>query len=185
MGLLSILKDKGHKIFDRPYELNIVAWRSKNRVANQFDDYLYVCYRDYGSRWVYHTWQITTDPGTKSLKFPVNSKGTAILCPGQYLNSHQIGLHQGKYEALTQLSPVTVYRDNNKDNYLNLDPNRVFTGMFGINIHKAGLDSTLVENFSAGCCVFKRAKDFNELLLLAKKHRKLYGNTFTLTLINE
>jgi len=33
--------------------------------------------------------------------------------------------------------------------------------------------------------VFKRAKDFNELLLLAKKHRKLYGNTFTLTLINE
>lgn len=185
MGLLSILENKGHKIFDRPYELNIVAWRSKNRVANKFDDYLYVCYKDYGGRWVYHTWQITTDPGTKSLRVPANVKGTAILYPGQYLNSHQIGLHQGKYEALTQRLPVTVYRDNNKDNYLNLEPNRVFTGMFGINIHKAGLDSTVVEGHSAGCVVFKRLADFNNFMKLCKTHQKLYGNLFTLTLIQE
>lgn len=185
MNIIDELYKYSYNVFTRPYELNIVAYRTKNRIANKFDDYLFVFYKDDVDRWITHTWQITTDPGTKSLRFPSNSKGTAILRPGQYLNSYQIGLHQGKYEALTQRSPVTVYRDNNKDNYLNLEPSKAFTGMFGINIHKAGLESTLVEGWSAGCTVFKRAKDFNEFLLLAKKHRKLYGNTFTYTLINE
>ena len=185
MGLLDILKSKNHKIFTRPYELNIIGWRSKGRIANKFDDYLYVCYKDYGGRWIYHTWKITTDPGTKSLKNPVNAKGTAILCPGQYLDSYQIGLHQGKYEALTQKLPVTVYRDNDLDNYLDLQPQKVFSGMFGINIHKAGIDSEVVEGHSAGCQVFKRVADFNSFMKLCKNHQKLYGNSFSYTLIQE
>lgn len=184
MGLISIMKGYGYKVLDRPYELNIVPYRTKNRIANKFDDYMYVFYKDKDGRWIYHTWQITTDPGTKSLKFPPNSKGTAILVPGQYLDSHRLGLHQGKYKALTQMLPVKVYRDNDKDNILDPDPNKIYEGLFGINVHKAGLDSTVVEGHSAGCVVFKKSKDFDAFITLCNKHAKLYG-TFTLTLINE
>lgn len=72
----------------------------------------------------------------------MNPKGTAILAPGQYQSSHKIGLHRGKYKALVQHRPVTVYRDNNKDSKYDLEPTKKDTGIFGINIHKAGQDST-------------------------------------------
>lgn len=146
---------------------------------------MFVFYKDAADKWVSKIWQITTDPGTKSLKIPQNSKGTAILVPGQYVNAYRIGLHQGKYEAVVQKGPVKVYRDNNRDNILNMSSDKIYTGIFGINIHKAGLDSKVVEGWSAGCTVFKRSEDFNQFLLLAKKHVKLYGNSLTLTLINE
>ena len=44
----------------------------------------------------------------------MNYKGVAILKPGQYKKSHKIGKHQGKYEALCQQNPVTVYRDKSR-----------------------------------------------------------------------
>lgn len=184
MNIIDEVYKYGYKVFTRPYELNIVAYRTKNRVANKFDDYLFVFYKDNANRWITNTWQITTDPGTKSLKFPVNSKGTAILVAGQYLDSHRLGLHQGKYKALTQMLPVRVYRDSNRDNILDLRADKIFTGVFGINVHKAGLDSIVVEGWSAGCCVFKKSKDFDAFMTLCSKHARLYG-TFTLTLINE
>ena len=56
-------------------------------------------------------------------------------------------------------------------------------GMFGINIHKAGQDSTWVENWSEGCQVFKRVKDFDEFMKICKKAAKIHGNHFTYTLI--
>lgn len=185
MGVINFVSKYGYKIFERPYELNIIGHRTTDRATNTFDDYLYVFYKDDRNNWIYHTWKVTTDPGTKALKLPVNSKGTAILVPGQYTDCYQIGLHKGKYEALVQRLPVKVYRDNNLDTILDANPETINKGIFGINIHKAGLDSVSVDGWSYGCNVFKRAKDFNEFLLLAKKHQKLYGNTFTYTLINE
>jgi hypothetical protein len=55
--------------------------------------------------------------------------------------------------------------------------------VFGINIHKAGVDSVQVNNWSEGCQVFKRTADFNQFMLLAKKAAALHGNRFTYTLI--
>ena len=55
--------------------------------------------------------------------------------------------------------------------------------MFGINIHKAGIDSTWVENWSEGCQVFKRVKDFDEFMALCQNHFKHHGNIFTYTLL--
>ena len=66
----------------------------------------------------------------------MNKDGVAILKPGQYRGSHKLGLHQGKYEALRQKSPVKVYRDNNKDGDYDLIEENVQEGIFGINIHK-------------------------------------------------
>ena len=55
--------------------------------------------------------------------------------------------------------------------------------MYGINIHKAGRDSTWVENWSAGCQVFKRVKDFDMFLSICKKAAKIHGNKFSYTLL--
>ena len=52
-----------------------------------------------------------------------------------------------------------------------------------INIHKAGADSTYVENWSEGCQVFKRSKDFDEFMAICRKAREKHGNSFTYTLI--
>lgn len=166
-----------------PYKLTITGIRHSNQHTNKFDDRLLVEYLSPGIGRITEDFQITTDPGTKSLKYPVNPKGTAILVPGTY-DSYAIDLHNGKYEALCQRrGPVKVYRDSNRDteyNYTNTDE-----GYFGINIHKAGEKSTIVDGWSAGCQVFANEDDFNWFMSLCRIHRHLYGNKFTYTLINE
>jgi hypothetical protein len=57
--------------------------------------------------------------------------------------------------------------------------------MYGINIHKAGQNSQDVDNWSAGCQVFQKSADFNQFMDMTTKHRNLYGNDFTYTLIDE
>ena len=52
-----------------------------------------------------------------------------------------------------------------------------------INIHKAGADSTYVENWSEGCQVFKKSADFDAFMGICKKAATLGGNSFTYTLI--
>lgn len=44
--------------------------------------------------------------------------GTAILCPGQYVDAYEVGNHNGKYEALLQGRPVKVWRDYDRDGKL-------------------------------------------------------------------
>jgi hypothetical protein len=82
---------------------------------------------------------------------------------------------------LKQAKPVKVYRDANKD--MTYDTKTITEGVYGINIHKAGADSTYVENWSEGCQVFKKSADFDEFMLLVKKAATLHGNSFTYTLL--
>ena len=93
-----------------------------------------------------------------------------------------IDKHQGKYDALCQRGGnVTVYRDADRNATFN--ESVTDTGMFGINIHKAGQDSTWVENWSEGCQVFKRVKDFNAFMSICRKAAKIHGNKFSYTLL--
>jgi hypothetical protein len=66
---------------------------------------------------------------------------------------------------------------------MNYDETKIQEGIFGINIHKAGKDSTYVENWSEGCQVFKREADFNEFMTICKKAATVWGASFTYTLI--
>jgi hypothetical protein len=181
------VKAKGYKWFEgaKDYDLNIVGIRNSDTgqaVTNLFDDYLTVSFK-IGNEWIYKEWAATTDPGKKAALQHSNPNGVARLVPNQYRGSHAIGLHQGKYEALRQVKPVTVYRDSNKD--MTFDEARTQTGIFGINIHKSNptTESQVVENWSEGCQVFKRAKDFAEFMAIAKASSKVWGNGFTYTLI--
>jgi hypothetical protein len=181
----TVLKKKGYKWFEgKDYVLNIVGVRNSDtqtRVTNAFDDRITVSYQVNGE-WIYKEWMNTVDPGTKGVKEYHNVAGVARLVPGQYINSHALGLHQGKYEALKQQNSVKVFRDANKD--MNYDETKIQEGIFGINIHKAGADSTYVENWSEGCQVFKRAVDFEEFMTLAKKSASMGNKSFTYTLID-
>ena len=178
------MKVKNYKFFESgDYNLNIIGIRNsdtRSKVTNVFDDLLTVSYK-IGDVWHFKKWAATTDPGTKGVKEFHNAQGVARLVPGQYRGSHAIGLHQGKYEALKQAKPVKVYRDANKD--MTYDTKLITEGIYGINIHKAGADSTYVENWSEGCQVFKKSADFDEFMALVKKAATLHGNSFTYTLL--
>jgi hypothetical protein len=179
------VKDKGYAWFEgvKDFDLNIVGVRNSatgNKVTNAFDDVITVSFKENGN-WTYKEWANTTDPGTKGVKEFHNAAGVARLVEGQYRGSHTLGLHQGKYEALKQQKPVKVYRDANRD--MTYDESKIQEGIFGINIHKAGVDSTFVENWSEGCQVFKRAADFEEFMTICRKAAKIHGASFTYTLI--
>ena len=181
----SAMIKKGFAYFsDGELNLNIIGVRQSstgNKVTNLFDDFLTLSYKHNGA-WVFKQWAATTDPGTKGVKEFHNAAGVARLVAGQYRGSHAIGLHQGKYEALRQAKNVKVYRDANKD--MTYDESKIQEGVFGINIHKAGADSTYVENWSEGCQVFKKSADFDEFMVIVKKAAALHGNSFTYTLLN-
>lgn len=185
------VKTKGYVWFEdsanKGYDVNIVGVRNSstgNKVTNLFDDVITISYKDESGNWKYFEWNNTTDPGKKSMlewKQMGITGGCARVVPGQYRGSHQIGLHQGKYKALTQKNPVKVYRDSDLD--LEYDVDKITEGVYGINIHKAGKDSTWVENWSAGCQVFKRVKDFDEFMKIVTKASTIHGNSFTYTLL--
>lgn len=185
------VKSKNYKWFDdaanKSYDVNIVGVRNNapnvaDKVTNVFDDYITISFKDADGKWLFYEWKNTTDPGKKGCEQFHNAKGVARLVPGQYRGTWAIDKHQGKYDALCQrLKPVTVYRDGDKNN--TFSETVTDTGMFGINIHKAGQDSTWVENWSEGCQVFKKSADFEEFMKICRKSKDIHGNRFTYTLI--
>ena len=183
----TVLQKKGYRIFLRPFELNIVGVRSDSTRPNTFDDTIYVFFNNSEGKLIEHRFQATTDPGTYWLKNPMNPQGTAILKEGQYINTYGLGLHRGKYMALVQKRPVTVLRDYDRNAVLDFLNGTPDTGLFGINIHRASESGTtkVVEHYSAGCQVFANATDYLLFMTLCERHKQLYGNQFTYTLIDE
>jgi hypothetical protein len=159
-------------------QFHIVGLRVKNARPNRYDDMIILIDGEVG-----YTFNATTRPGKHWLLNLLNSKGTAVLKPNQYLNTWQIGMHQGKYKALTQCAPLVVYRDNDKDELAeNLGVEE--KGIFGINIHRSNpsLTSQLVDKWSAGCQVFADPKDFEFFM---KRCEASGLKKFTYTLLNE
>ena len=184
--ILQAVQSKGYKVFtDGDYNLNITGIRSPERVANAFDDRLCVTYK-LNDMWVTETFEITTDPGSPYLLKPINNYGCAILAPGQWRGCYSIGKHRGQYLALVQTSKVKVFRDNDRDNILDMDPETIQEGYFGINIHKRSGESDTVNGASAGCQVFRYEHEFNRMMYLAQKQVSERGwRTFTYTLLEE
>jgi len=185
------VKSKGYKWFEdnsnKGYDVNIIGVRNNSplvakKVTNVFDDHITLTFKDEKGILQFYCWMATTDPGKKGVMEFHNNKGVARLVPEQYRSVWMIDKHQGKYDALCQRNGnVNVYRDANKN--LTFEEFIIDIGMFGINIHKSGQDSTWVENWSEGCQVFKRVKDFNVFMSICKKAAKIHGNKFSYTLL--
>lgn len=192
--ILAVMDGLGHRVFKnstRGWNLNIVGIRNPTDSAKKFDDLLVVFH------WVHRRWDvavypITTDPSAKYLARPINSKGTAILAPGQYRSAYSLDVHRrgtrGAHLALCQRNRhVSVFRDKNRDGKLNMDPATVQHGMFGINIHRGPRGGKYDPDnsvFSAGCQVFADDRHFDEFILKVKHGRAAFGPKFTYTLLD-
>lgn len=185
--VIAAITASGRKPFDGgAYDLNIVAVRHPDREANTFNDRVWVLYAtvDGAGPWSVYTAEITTDPGTYYRLNPSRVEGTAVLQAGFHAGCWKLGLHKGEKRALVQHKPVTVWRDADRDASVDLGPNTQ-TGMFGINLHRAGVDSSVVDKWSAGCQVWKRDADFEAFLRLCDaqvKHHPAW-DTFSYLLL--
>ena len=180
-----IFNKKGYRFYENGnYNLNIVGVRNFDNFTNEFDDAINLLYKE-GGEWVFRSYSATTDPGESALTDPSNPSGAAILVPGQY-KSYRLDLHKGKYIALCQREgKVDVFRDNNKDEEYNFDPNTIESGYFGINIHRASTrgDTKYINSWSHGCQVFANIDEYYEFISICEKSADRYGNKFTYTLI--
>ncbi|MDG9666729.1 hypothetical protein ONV78_03200 [Hahella sp. CR1] len=184
--LRAAVRNQGHRFFETgDYNLNLVGVRAQDRHANTFNDALYAAFQTQGQPHLF-CWAATTDPGLYWREHLANPAGAAIVKPGQYPGVWALGKHQGKYDALVQRGPITVFRD--KDRNAQLDAQgETETGHFGINCHRATLQGTSqqVDRWSAGCQVIADSADFDVLMALCRKAAGLYGNRFTYTLLDE
>ena len=186
----SLFAKKHYAYFtDGSYNMNIIGVRAKTNpvITNKFDDFIILDYKNESGKWCRQIYKATTDPGITYLKTPIDFKGCAMMVPGQYRGLWRIGLHRGKYKALVQRKPVSVYRDGNKNDVYDLEPTSIQNGLFGINIHRSNEAWTrnTIDQYSAGCQVFNNPTDFLSFLRLCEKQKAKYGNSFTYTLINE
>lgn len=182
------LKNKNYVIFNKEYNINIVGVRTTELQlqSNQFNDWICIFHRRNSGVVAFYGFQATTDPGIFWRQNPGNARGVGFLVPGQYRGMWKLGFHQGKYEAFVQESPVKLYRDNNKDAILDIDPKNIDVGLFGVNGHRAKDDgaSQRVDKWSAACQVWADSDDFAFALKLAKKQIETgYGDKFTYTLL--
>ena len=166
-AVLQAVRRLGHEVYHD--KMNIIGVRGVPGVQNRFDDQLHIIFKD-GDNWQHKVYPCTTDPGTYWLENPMHVDGTAKLVPNQYVDAYGWGMHRGKYEALVQIRPVTVARDDGL-----LD-----TGLHGINIHSAGEDSQNVNKWSAGCTVVQRLEDYKHMVALCRASGQ---EMFTYTLI--
>lgn len=183
--ITTVFIKKGYQ-FDLSREygaVNLIGIRTRSEEINVFNDLFYLHHIDKRKNSNLFEFEITTDPGKYWLLNPPNIKGTAIMVPGQYKNAYKLGLHKNSYEALIQAMPVKVFRDNNKNLILDTS-GLVYTGFYGINIHRSNPEneSVLVNKWSAGCQVFKRVKDYNYMISVCKNSGK---ELFTYTLLEE
>ena len=191
-AILDRVDAHGFASFSGPWNVNVIAVRTRDGVPDVFDDWLHVVYQDAAENWHDLAVKCTTDPGLYFLHKPYNPDfGTAILvAPQQARSVYRIDKHAGRYDALCQRgkNPVSVYRDRNMDSIHDHDPETITTGSnYGINVHRAAAHkaSETVHNWSAGCVVVQCPLEFDAVMSVLKKSADVYGNAFTLTILKE
>lgn len=179
----SVIAKKYSWFSDKPM---IVGIRTSTHLPDVFDDFIVLCQESKNK--YFKGWMATTEPGIYWLNNPMNIKGAGILKPSQYLNCWSFGKHGSglnNHKALVQVRPITLYRDNNKDSKIDVDPTKIDTGLFGINIHSTGKDNWIapkINKWSAGCQVFPNYVAFKEFV---KELEDSKQSTFSYTLLEE
>lgn len=194
--VIKALRSKGYPVFTKKeFDLTFYAVRTgfnekltRARVSDKFDDWVGVIWRE-GDKLRHKVTKATTDPGLYYLTRPMNPAGTAIIKPGHYPGVWARGRHSTQ-QAFRQKGNITVYRDRNRDRYLDMGPNTpTQTGDdFLINFHRANASRNLptIGRWSAGCIVAQQAGRFAEFVHLGDKQIKETGiNSFSLSLLVE
>lgn len=180
------MKLKNYDFFEvGNYNFNLIAIRNKTNLnANLFNDNLFVIFKNDFSEWELKRFKITTDAGLYYRRNLANVNGFAIVKPGQYKSVFKLGLHKGEHPALVQNKPIDVYRDKDLNGAIDIDKTKVYTGMFGIDMHStnySNIDFKDVNKWSAGCQVFQSQLEFEYFLELMRRQK---GNTYSYTLFS-
>ena len=170
--IIRALKNKKYKIEDRM----IIGVRCD--YTSNFTDYIILID---STNNIFKKYKATTLAGLTYLNNPLNKKGTALLIEAQHLNAFKLGKHQGKYDALVQAKPLEIYRDDNKNNIPDFK-GLIYNEMIGLNIHHAGEDSKVINNWSAGCQVIANIQDWIEFYENVRGWNQKYYNY---TLLNK
>ncbi len=127
-------------------------------------------------------WEGTTEPGSSFTYNPMGGRaekyGAARIAFGQY-KAWAVGIHYGggsdPHEALVQKTPISVYRDKNKDMMRTGD--FLDTGVFDINQHW-GFDypRTNIKGASAGCLVGRTRDGHREFMAIIKQDIRYQKN---------
>ena len=210
--MIRYLRSQNYTVYEDPYRVNIVAIRTAvkdlGRITNQFDDKLWLFFKDNQNQWIlYDDYKVTTTPGfaPRQTKLPLgpNNQGTAMLVYGQFIDKWKIGYHQnrtgkngGKVDKHGNIAPehkalvqaVTSHiRNNPSATGYNKPGEKVpTTAPIGINIHHAAEKgiSPAVYNWSEGCCVFASKNQHVEFMQFCEQQVSKTGKgRFTLTLI--
>lgn len=178
---LKQLKNRFTQLNYKWLPFHLIGVRSKEDKINEFDDNLYLIEGE-----TIVTYTGTTNPGVYWHQNFENKKGVAVLKPGQYIDCWQLGKHRGIYTAWTQAKPVTVCRDNDKDN--KSECNGVEEkGVFGINIHRSSENSISkwIDRWSAGCQVFNNITQYNAFIKASQNQVSKGVKFFTYTLLEQ
>lgn len=186
--VIDAMRSQDYLVFSDPrgYDLNLFGIRTEDIDSNKFNDWLGVFYT-YDGVWNYFCVPGTTDPGVFYRNRPINPLGTGALVEGQHRGMYEVGMHRGSYPALVQKVPVPAYRDDNKDDYLDLDPATIDVGLHGANFHRASANnpSIIVDRWSAMCQVVQDKLHHDHFMALARASVEIYGNSITYTLLGE
>lgn len=187
--IIDYMESQGYEVAKGKGEVNIIHIESRDFVPDVFNDTRMVITFDGSTPKIVGKWDCTTTPGTHYTKNPLNSKGAAIVKPGQY-KAWQVGYHKTpSHPALVQTGgPVTVYRDFDRDYKRAGD--KEDTGYFGINIHstKPGYSGKGIGRYSAGCLTARDWDGHIEFMNLVKadpRYKKKNRFKFNCTLILE
>lgn len=202
--LIDTANEKGYTVFRKApgkfKNLNIWGIRSRWHHANSFNDHIVLFWENKDDVWTMVTYPATTDPGVFYRENPINPLGTLIMCPGQYRSAFSLGIHSD-YEALIQSEPISVYRDNDRNDRLDFRKDTIESGMFGANIHRAASNglSIQVDKWSAGCQVLQNRYnpllkhdvtgnsmfEYDHFLKICYESAHWFGPYYTYTLVEE
>lgn len=190
-----------YKFFSKgSYNPNFWGIRSLDSKSNKFDDIGGVTFYESLNKPIVLAFPMTSDPGKYWLQNPLNKNGCAILIPGQYEESHALGVHgrsgPNPYKAFEQVNKMMYVRDNDRNDTLDFslyrDPVKrrihAFFDNIKSNIHRASALKIVqfVERYSAACQVYQNVKDFDKLIQVMEfSIRKGYPNRVTYTLFEE
>ena len=192
--LIWFLKNKNYTIYEVNFQLNIVAFRSKNQVkdeensnvTNLFDEEICVFYKNEKGNWEIFEYSITTVPGYVAGKKELPEK-VGILVLGQYIERLRIISYLGNssYPALS-FDQCSIHRNDKIDRYNFSAP--IETGNFAMTIHRSSdvSSSEFVFNYSEGAQVFKNFNQYEQFMKICQNQIDKGGkSTFTYTLCSK
>ena len=188
--ILAAMERHEYRVFTGEWNVNLLGVRTAEKKANTFNDYICVLFQHLG-RWEIFAFPGTTDPGLFYRQNPLNERGTAVVAPGQHRRCWTFGKHRGRYEALVQRGPMSVYRDNNHDDVIDTTgpdgPLALDTGLHGINLHRARVNGQSFEigKWSAGCQVIRAPWDYDLYMAICRRAAVDWGPWFSYTLLDE